>query len=81
LDHLSNYPKEDEKAQPIWRDRSVTLLTTLLLEMGHSLGYAFDQVHIKRGICYPEAHGTLEQELTILRRALIRVLIGELTLK
>ena len=81
LDHLGSYPKEDEKLQPIWGERRVNLLTNLLLEMGRSLGYEFDEVHVKKGIYAPEAHGRLEDENMLLRRGLLRLLYGDAELK
>lgn len=81
LDHLNSYPKEDEKRQPLWGERRVDLLTALLLEMGRSLGYEFDEVHVKKGIYAPEAHGLIEDENMLIRRGLIRVLYGDATLK
>ena len=81
LDHLSSYPKNDEKLQPIWGERRVDLLTNLLLEMGRSLGYEFDQVHVKKGIYAPEAHGRLEDENMLIRRGLLNLLYGDTALK
>lgn len=81
LDHLGSYPTDDEKLQPSWGDRRVTLLTTLLLEMGRSLGYEFDEVHVKKGIYAPEAHGRLEDEHMLIRRGLLRLLYGDAALK
>ena len=81
LDHLSSYPKNDEKLQPIWGERRVDLLTNLLLEMGRSLGYEFDEVHVKKGIYAPEAHGRLEDENMLIRRGLLNLLYGDTALK
>jgi hypothetical protein len=81
LDHLSSYPKDDEKLQPIWGERRVTLLTNLLLEMGRTLGYEFDEVHVKKGIYAPEAHGRLEEENMLVRRGLLNLLYGDTALK
>jgi hypothetical protein len=81
LDHLGSYPKDDEKLQPLWGERRISLLTNLLLEMGHSLGYEFDEVHVKKGIYAPEAHGRLEEENMLIRRGLLRLLYGDVALK
>ena len=81
LDHLNSYPKEDEKRQPLWGERRVDLLTALLLEMGRSLGYEFDEVHVKKGIYAPEAHGRIEDENMLIRRGLLNVLYGDAALK
>jgi hypothetical protein len=81
LDHLSSYPKDDEKLQPIWGERRVNLFTNLLLEMGRSLGYEFDEVHVKKGIYAPEAHGRLEDENMLIRRGLLNLLYGDTAVK
>jgi len=80
-DHLYHYPKEDEKQQPIWSERSVDLLAKLLLEMGRSLSYHFDEVHVKRGTYAPEAHAQIEKESWLIRLGLIRLLHGDANLK
>lgn len=81
MDHLGSYPKDDEKLQPGWGERRVNLFTALLLEMGRSLGYEFDEVHIRKGIYAPEAHGQLENENMLIRRGLLRLLYGDVALK
>ena len=82
LDHLASFPKEGgEAAQQQWGERRVDRLTTLLMEMGKSLGYEFDEVHVKKGVYAPEAHGQIENENMLVRRGLIRVLYGDSGLK
>jgi hypothetical protein len=81
LDHLGSYPKDDEKRQAVWGERRVDLLTTLLLAMGHALGYEFDDVHVKKGIYAPEAHGQIENENILIRRGLLRLLYGDAEIK
>jgi len=81
LDHLGSFPKEDEKALPVWVDKKADLLTSLLSAMGTALGFTFDAVHIKKGIYAPEAHAQLEQENMLLRRGLLRLIYGDGTLK
>lgn len=81
LDHLGSYPKDDQKLQPLWGERRVDLLTNLLLAMGRSLGYEFDEVHVKKGIYAPEAHGRIEDENILIRRGLLRLLYGDAALK
>lgn len=81
LDHLGHYPKDDEKQQPIWADRRVDLLSNLLMQMGQSLGYTFDEVHVKRGIYAPEAHAQFETEDRLIRSGLVRLLYGDASLK
>lgn len=81
LDHLSSYPKQDEKLQAIWGEKRIDLLAQLLMAMGQALGYEFDQVHVKKGIYAPEAHSQIENENTLLRRGLIRLLYGDASVK
>ena len=81
LDHLGHYPKDDEKQQPVWGERRVDLLAKLLIEMGKSLGYVFDEVHIKRGIYAPEAHSQFETEERLIRGGIVRLLYGDAHLK
>jgi hypothetical protein len=81
LDHLFHYPKEDEKQQTLWAERRVDLLARLLMEMGKSLGYSFDEVHVRRAIYAPEAHAQLENENLLIRRGLVRLLYGDTHLK
>lgn len=81
LDHLGSFPKDDEKAQPVWSSKMVDLLATLLQVMGKSLGYDFDEVHLKKGIYSPEGHARVEDENNMLRRGLLRLIYGDGTLK
>lgn len=81
LDHLSSYPKEDEKAQDFWGGRRIDLLTRLLMAMGKSLGYEFDEVHVKKGIYAPEAHSQIENEQVALRKGLLGLIYGDVRLK
>lgn len=81
LDHLFHYPNEDEKQQTVWAERRVDLLARLLMEMGKSLGYIFDEVHVRRAIYAPEAHAQLESENLLIRRGLVRLLYGDAHLK
>lgn len=82
LDHLASFPKEeDETEQKRWGENRVDRLASLLIEMGKSLGYEFDEVHVKKGVYAPEAHSQIENENTLVRRGLIRVLYGEASLR
>lgn len=80
LDHLGNYPTEAESLQPFWGERRMDLLARLLIEMGMSLGYEFDEVHVKKGIYIPEAHSQIENELMLLRKGLLRLIYGDASL-
>lgn len=81
LDHLGNFPKEDEKQFPIWNDKKADLLAHLLMVMGQSLGYDFDAVHVKKGIYMPQGHADIENEHILIRKGLIRLLYGDANLK
>ncbi len=80
-DHLNHYPDNDEKQQPSWQAENVELLNKLLIEMGQSLGYDFDTVHVKRAIYSPVAHAQIERENLLIRDGLIRLLQGDTNLK
>lgn len=58
-------------------EKTATLTTNLLLAMGKSLGYDFDEVQIKKGAYYPMGLGNVEQEQHSLRRGLLDVLAGK----
>ncbi|MEC9267067.1 MAG: DUF6680 family protein [Pseudomonadota bacterium] len=77
LDHLSSFPKENQNQQGYWSEKRIDYLAALLEEMGKSLGYQFDQVHIKKGIYAPEAHGKLETEQELMRKGVLELLSGE----
>lgn len=81
LDHLSSFPKDNPDQQSHWDIRRVDLLTALLIEMGRSLGYEFDEVHVKKGIYAPEAHGRIDHENSLIRSGLVRLLYGDGALK
>ena len=80
LDHLGSFPKGDENLQAVWGEKRIDLLAKLLMEMGRSLGYEFDVVHVKKGIYSPEAHAQFEDENTLIRRGLVRLLYGDSSL-
>lgn len=81
FDHLNSFPKEDEKLQPRWGEKRIDLLASLLIEMGKSLGYEFDEVDVKKGIYTPEAHSQLENDLILLRQGLLGLINGDKSLK
>ena len=82
LDHLGSFLKrESQSRQEAWEDRRQNLLAKLLLNMGKSLKYEFDEVHIKKGIYAPEAHSRMENEQQMVRQGLISLLQGEKPLK
>ena len=81
LDHLtalSNIPREQrDKMTESWLLKSEDLTSDLLYEMGKTLGYQFDKVHLKRSIYHPQGHIDIENEQTLIRKLLLEVLEGD----
>ena len=80
-DHLNHFPSEDESQQARWQAEIVELLAMLLMQMGRSLGYQFDEVQVKRGIYSPVAHAQVENENRLIRSGMIALLQGDASLK
>jgi Family of unknown function (DUF6680) len=57
-------------------EKTAELTTKLLLAMGSSLKYDFDEVDIKKGVYYPLGLGNVEQEQHAVRRGVLDVLQG-----
>lgn len=72
---IQTEPNTDEDRR--WQEKRVELLGALLLAMGQSLGYDFDEVKIKRGIYRPRGHVQLEQDQELARRLLLAIMNGE----
>jgi len=78
LDHLASAPKEDDKpASAVWNQKSTELLTQLLQVMGQCVGYAFDSVHVQKGIYAPKGHFDDEIEQRATRRLLLGLLLDD----
>lgn len=69
IDHLST----DQTTIPA-REKTQGLTADLLIAMGRSLGYDFDEVQLKRQSYRPVAHAQIEEEQAELRRLLLMVL-------
>jgi predicted aconitase with swiveling domain len=86
LDQLSSYPKIEKDGKDfdtkvtIWTDKKNELLSELLYEMGKSLGFNFDMVHIKKAGYMPQAYIDQEIDQLLIRKALVEVLSGTKTL-
>jgi len=78
-DFLVNFPPENEQSNALF-DKMDELFVDLLFEMGKSLGYEFDRVHIKRATYFPRGHGEIEQDQHTLRKALVAILTGKKTI-
>lgn len=83
LDHFANYPKDtkDPNYQTTLNscmEKSNDLLVDLLYEMGQSLNYIFDKVHLKRGAYIPKGHADYILDQEFIRRSLVGVLLGHI---
>lgn len=78
-DHLNT--KVDDDNLPLWSTQGDELFTNLLFAIAADLDFHFDRVQLKKGAYSPIAHGDLETEQTLLRRAAIRALAGDTPLK
>lgn len=76
LDHLNSFPNEDESLAKIWSGKQNDLMSELLYEMGISLGFEFDKVHIKKAGYTPQGYSDQENEQKFIRKASIEVLNG-----
>lgn len=76
LDHLGSFSKDDEAMAKVWVEKTNDLLSDLLYEMGSSLGFEFDKVHIKKAGYIPKAYADQENEQNFIRRSLVEVLMG-----
>lgn len=81
LDHFANYPKDtkDQNYQAMLNacmEKSNDLLVDLLYEMGQSLNYSFDKVHLKRGAYIPKGYADYVLDQEFIRRSLVGVLLG-----
>ena len=74
-DHLGD--KVTPENANSWNVKSVDLLAKLLLEMGNSLGYDFNDVQIRRGIYYPQGFQELENKRMFVLDELCKVLKWE----
>jgi len=78
LDHLNNFPKDNNEALvKIWLDKNPDYLAKLLMEMGKALNYEFDEVHIKKGCYNPIAHNEVQNEQTQFRKKFLELLDGQ----
>lgn len=73
-DHLNLQCAKEQL--PMWQERGDQLFTTLLYNMSNSLGYKFGEVQLKRDYYSPIAHGNLEQDQQLLRKALLELMAG-----
>ena len=62
--------------QKIWIEKRTDQLSDLLYEMGESLGFEFDKVHIKKAGYVPKAYTDQENENKYIRSQLVDVFLG-----
>ena len=77
LDHLGSFPNDDENMQKVWSEKKSDQLSDLLYEMGESLGFDFDKVHIKKAGYIPQAYADQQDETNFIRRQLVDVLLNK----
>ena len=80
FDNLINKDHDGEEALKRWSEKNNELLTSLLYEMGSSLGYKFDKVLIRRNVYSPVGHAQHEEEQRSIRQGLLSILYGESSL-
>ncbi len=82
LNHLNQTALEDSKeAELQWNDKTDSFLCSLLIEMGNSLNFNFDEVDIKNNIYSPIGHDLIEKEIKFMRKGINQVLLGDRTIK
>ncbi len=84
LDHFENYPVESDQDYQVkvsqCFEKAKDLLSDLLYEMGCSLGYKFDKVHLKRKVYVPRGQAELFMEGELIRKAFLDILNGKKSL-
>lgn len=81
LDAFESFP-QDEKALDYSAklekavEKSNDCLVKLLYQMSESLGYHFDEVHLKKGVYAPKGHAEAELQQYELRQHLLAILKG-----
>jgi hypothetical protein len=81
LDNYNNFPKDPIAANYQAKldacvEKANDLLSDLLLEIGRTLGYSFDKVHLKRAVYSPKGHADLATDQEIIRKNLVSILSG-----
>lgn len=66
-----NYPKET------WEAKRIELLVDLLAAMAVHLRYKFDKTDVKNAIYFPEGHGLIQEDQTVIRRMLADIVSGK----
>lgn len=77
LDHLGSFPNNDAPMAKVWVEKKNDQLSDLLYEMGTSLGFDFDKVHIKKAGYIPQAYTDQEEDQGFIRRSLVEMFLGK----
>jgi hypothetical protein len=77
LDHYTDLNSAKDPGSETLVEKGRQLRANLLMAMGRSLGYDFDEVLVKKGSYYPTGLGDVEAEQHALRRGLLNVLSGK----
>ena len=75
FDHLNVKPIDE-----VWMDRRKVLFIDPLYLLAKFLRYSFSKAELQRNIYSPTAHGDLEEDQTMIRRGLVKLLKGEINL-
>ena len=73
--HLTNAPAAD----PTWNPRRIDLFVKLLVLIGSRVGYRFNVAEMNRTY-FPTAHGELDADQNFIRKAVVGLLKGEISL-
>lgn len=73
LDHHSASTSNE-----IWLQKRQDLFVDLLFLISKNIGYNFSRSQIDRDIYYPQAHGVIEDEQTIIRKGFAQLFKGEI---
>lgn len=76
LDHHA----PDTIANEAWSQKREDLYIDLLLLISEYLGYDFSRSQLTRDVYNPQAHGELENEQTIIRKGIVKLFKGELSI-
>jgi hypothetical protein len=80
LDHL-NTPQNQFPSLEAWVQKSDEHFIDLLYEMGKCVDCPLDRVELRRRFYRPVAHGEMEMEESVMRKALVEVLTSQRPLK
>lgn len=77
LDHLNNKSYQPKEG---WDTKRVELLVVLLHKMALTLGFDFDQIHIKNHSYFPQGYSEIEMDNSDLRKGVLDIVLGRRSL-